>query len=347
MAIGDGKGHDPSMGMVQKVQAALSWSASTVSMVLMNKFILMKFRSPTTLLFLQNVMTIFFVQLREMLRGKPLIKPNLPDTIAWAPLAALATLSIYTSLLALEYISVSTFVVARNAIPILLLPTDKIIFGTAATTHQYFNLIAVGLGAFIYSQHDIDFSWTGYFWLAVHMIFIASYTVMVKLKSTEWPDEKKSFYNCIESLPFLAAIAIYREGALIAEIFSGRAPMAFWPLLAISGVLSTWISVSGFSVQRAFHPTAVMTMNNLNKAGFCDRCRGPIVTPKRALTTALSLPSDPRDLAWGPALQPADHGRHGRWDAAEPAGRLPLLDGDDQGKDARTLLRLCLELTAG
>jgi len=277
---------------INVIEACISFSIASISMILLNKGVATYFPgSMAFILMLQNLTTIGILKTVDS-NGN--LKFNNAIAWHWVPCALLFSLNIYSSLKAMVYINVATFTLLRNLQPLIVVALN-IVSKTEPTPQLYslYYLSCILFGAYVYAYHDIAFDWNGYFWCFVHITSMSLYAVFVKLKSLThihidahsgsnelnvMSAADMSWYNNILSIPILGFIYFIEimmdstANSLVNNLkknfytcMSSDRHLQCQSITILSMIGAYIISVVGFRAQKVLSPVGWVTLNNISK----------------------------------------------------------------------------------
>lgn len=147
----------------------------SISMVLLNKTIAQGFDFPWTVLFVQNVSTVFIGYVYACIGSKSAQIPSpidkgrkratflgipIPKKLKSKVLVVTQVMffmgTLFTSLKALKYISVPLYVVARNTVPAQTALLERVVTGTSISAISAFGLLSTVLGAVVFTYGDLQ-----------------------------------------------------------------------------------------------------------------------------------------------------------------------------------------------
>ena len=250
------------------VPAAL-FSVASISMILLNKWVVQVYPYSATLLILQNCATIALLWVKN-----PQQKLEKETLQAWLPCAVIFCVNIFSSMESLTSISVPTFTIFRNTQPLIAVALDFWLRKQSITYASFHFLVMVLIGAVIYCKHDTNVSLYGYVWAAVHVLSMSLYSVVVKFKceTLELSASDMSMYNNVLSLPVLLLLGLASHAAQgdsshsqLNETYSCvTVYLCVIPIL-LSCLGGYAVSVSAFNAQKVMSPISFLTLNNLSK----------------------------------------------------------------------------------
>ena len=152
------------------VTVGVCFSAASVAMIVLNKLAIKVFPYPSVLMLLQIFTTILLVLGQQYSKGGAAIPaPSLADLLFWLPCSTLFFTNILSSIIALQYVTVSTFVVGRNLSPLVTWPLEAVVFKKPVSFEQLYNLSSIFLGTLLYGYRDLSFSPKGYLFCLLHI----------------------------------------------------------------------------------------------------------------------------------------------------------------------------------
>ena len=148
--------------------ATLAWASCSIGMTVLNKLAVNRTRAPIAVVIVQMLATCAMaVATRNLHFG--------PGWKIWAmSVPPLFVLMMVSSMLALQYVTVGTFVVVRNLGPIVTLAVETALHRPdnlncdAKTTAS---LLAIAVGVWLYESHEVKLSPIGCFYLLANLAF--------------------------------------------------------------------------------------------------------------------------------------------------------------------------------
>eukprot|EP00999_Lentomonas_sp_LEN2_P002756 NODE_626_length_1317_cov_85.642017_g587_i0.p1 GENE.NODE_626_length_1317_cov_85.642017_g587_i0~~NODE_626_length_1317_cov_85.642017_g587_i0.p1 ORF type:complete len:355 (-),score=22.89 NODE_626_length_1317_cov_85.642017_g587_i0:132-1196(-) len=252
-----------------QIVAMLAYSFSSVGMLVINKLAVDAFTAPAVLVILQSLGTLLFLFAIPSVRRE--VQPLESDKMRkWTPVVAFFTLMIFASLKSLAYLHVSTVLIFRNLGSVLTTLAEWQCLGQTVQTRVVLSLIFIVFGTVMYGWNAPLMSGWGIFWILLNVLAQVGYTVYVKYLITrvrvEMTRYGMSFYNTVMSLPplLLLAAALGEYSELIPKTMP-EVSMWGWVAVAISCIISFFISTTGFQLQRLVSATTYMVVSNMNK----------------------------------------------------------------------------------
>jgi hypothetical protein len=254
-----------------KVTVAIACIASTVvsvSMVLLNKAIVLSLPFGGGLVLLQNTATVFLVQ---SYRGC-----KVPDDFGWQAIrsnilcAVLFGANTFTSMLSLTYLSVTAFTILKNAQSILSYPLDYFLRGEQLKPVSIYLLFTILLGTAAYCGHDLRANVEGLAWASAHLLSTTVYAVLTKMRLQEEGDRLNqtldlAWYNNVLSTPIVGAAAAIQALNTRTPLIKPECGLHCWVMVAISCFGGCAMSVTSLKTQALMSPVTFLAFNNLNK----------------------------------------------------------------------------------
>jgi hypothetical protein len=260
----------PVTNKVAVATACLACTVVSVSMILLNKAIIMIIPFGGGLVLLQNAATVLIVQSSRQCRC--------PKGFGWKSIidnafcAFLFGANTFTSIQSLFYLSVTTFTIFRNAQFILSYPLDYFMRGERLKPISIYCLCTILLGTIAYCVQDMRANIPGITWASVHLLSITLYAVLTKMRLEK--EERKSddskltqaldvaWYNNALSLPLIGIAAAVQTTQNTLKIECG---MNCWIMVVLSCFGGCAMSIVGLKTQELMSPVTFLTFNNLNK----------------------------------------------------------------------------------
>ena len=241
--------------------SCVAFSVSSIIMILSNKAAATCFNSPCVLLILQNLSTIIIGLFDSAVRNEF----RVADTVSWLPCALLFTINIFTSMKAMEVLSVTSFTTIRNALPCVSAAVDYLVFKQILKVTEIVALVAITFGLAFFYRADVTYNYAGYLWTAVHMCSMTAYLCAVKISSERLKMGARcmSMYNNIGSLPLLVLIAACIGETHTFEVASLSRSCVY--VVSISCVCGFFISWTAMQAQKHVSITSFTILNTVSK----------------------------------------------------------------------------------
>jgi drug/metabolite transporter (DMT)-like permease len=252
---------DREVSTLTLISSAAFFSASSITMLLVNKCAFTGSSFNGGIIFVQNMFTFLLAFSICSLSSSFRFEPSWQKFKTWMPCVLFFVGTIMFSASALSLINVPTFSVFRNSSSLLVAAMEYFLLQKTISRPQGFFLALLMIASLIYGWSDLQFSFWGYVFAVSHVICIASYSVGVKKLNVQFSSSlEMSIYNNAGSLSFLFAIGLYEYNSSPSEILIESKICA-----AASVPVSFLISWSGLISQRMFTATSWMALNNFNK----------------------------------------------------------------------------------
>jgi hypothetical protein len=259
----------PAPNPVTVIAACSVTTVVSVTMLLLNKAILLSIPFGGGLVLLQNTSTVFLVQAYRGCR--------VPEGMGWRvilnniPIAALFGATTFTSMVSLSYLSVTTFTILKNAQFILSYPLDYVLRGERLKLISMYLLVSILLGTCAYCSQDLRANIVGILWASAHIISITLYTVLTKMRLTDSNEDKLkqtldiAWYNNVLSFPVVCAAAAVQATQIQSQLIKPECGLHCWIMVVLSCFGGCAMSVIGLKTQALMSPVTYLTFNNLNK----------------------------------------------------------------------------------
>ena len=253
--------------------ACLITTTVSVSMILLNKAIVLNVPFSGGLVLLQNAATVLIVQLYAGCRG--------PKNLGWKticinlPCAILFGANTFTSMQALSFLSVTAFTIFRNTQSIMSYPVDYFLRGERLKPISIFLLFAILLGTCAFCGKNLRANIEGVAWASAHVVSSTLYAVLIKMRiETEDADKENKVTKTLEMVWFnnLLSLPIVGIAATVQAVLMTNAPLvkqacgvACYTMVALSCFGGCAMSVVGLKTQALLSPVTFLLFNNLNK----------------------------------------------------------------------------------
>lgn len=247
---------------------------TSVSMTIMNKFIMKDLHIPYMVLcFQQSIGVVFHIAMyflvgRRDVRNTWHIRPVTSVQVRRLCIAALYfTFMLASSLKALPLVSVATVVVFRNCCTCVVAFFEWIVFGKYFSFEAWAAIGLTVLGSLAYANTDITFNADGYFWQCVNSCLFCFGQLYEKWNMSKTHDQTAAGVNTIKSS--LAVPIAFLMVPLSGEwtIYQSLPPLSLSlvVLTALSGVGAICLGVIYMTLLRIASATASTVAGNFNK----------------------------------------------------------------------------------
>lgn len=245
-----------------------SFALFSTLMVFTNKSISSHFTSFPLVLIIQSIFTFLSVMIWKLN-----VSWNLSTAKKWFPCAILFGFNLYSSMAALKYMHVSTFMVVRNMQPILVSVLNYALYKkTIAISSVFYLFIAFG-GSCVYSSKHFWLNFQGSLWAVLNTISMSLYVIAVKEKNETMQMETLDmvFYNnAISSILFVCVFLLESNATsfgttflLINDCYYNKNYCFF--KIFFSCIVGFALSIAGMECQKILSPTSWLTYNNFVK----------------------------------------------------------------------------------
>jgi GDP-mannose transporter len=199
------------------VVACVAYSLTSMSMTLLNKYILSqhKFEYPFLLLLWQNT---FAVGLIYMAKGTDLLKvENLePSKVKkWLPINLFFIAMLVTHSLSLNRLSVPVVTVFKNLTTVGVALGDCLMLGHEITSMMFMSAVLMFSGSLVAGWTDLEFDLLGYEWMLCNCVASAAYLLYLKhtIKVVQLSEFGMVLYNNALSIPIALAWSLLLRSA--------------------------------------------------------------------------------------------------------------------------------------
>jgi len=283
------------------VPPVLSYCVASVSMTLLNKFVVSgrDFSMNFLLLFIQSAVCVGCVWFSKKAGLVSFRDFDMVDAKKWFPISFLLVLVIYTGSKSLQFLSIPVYTIFKNLTIILIAYGEVIWFGGRVTGLTLVSFILMVISSVIAAWADITHTlsslgsaWSsidaasgatlkppstavghlnaGYFWMLVNCLVTASYvlTMRKRIKVTGFKDWDTMFYNNLLSIPVLAVFSIIVEdwgSENLQKNFPPESRNFLLFAIAVSGAAAVFISYTTAWCVRTTSSTTYSMVGALNK----------------------------------------------------------------------------------
>lgn len=279
-----GKAARPSTSHCALLFSGSSYCLASVLMVLANKYALAAFpgaSSPTCLLFLQCGICAVLVGGSHLMGLVQLQRLNWRVVRAWLPSNILFVLMLWTSVVALRYLSVPMVTVLKSLSNVFTIAGDYILFNRTYSYGVWWSLVMITASSIAGGLTDLEFNAVGYAWQLLNCVVTAAYSLYIKkamADAAEYNEDKQPLsensmvlLNNALSLPMLVIMmAMTGELDMLAASVTNMASAEFAAVAIASGMVSFMLSYSSLWFLSVSTPTSY----SLVRALVCLRIKG-------------------------------------------------------------------------
>lgn len=260
------------------VTAGGAYCAASITMVLINKVALSSFgfRAPTALLFFQCWVCVALVWLCKVVGLVQPSKLNHKIIRLWIPVNAVFVLMLWTSFMALKYLtSVPMLTVLKNLSNLFTITGDYMFYGRTYNWGVWGTLALMAVSAVLGALTDLEFSMRGYAWQVANCLFTSGYSLYLRGamdRVAEVTDDHRPitettmvYLNNLLSLPFLLALMLYNGEAFSVWHEPVLQSRAFLLTALLSALVSFAVSFSSLWFLGSCTPTTYSLVGSLNK----------------------------------------------------------------------------------
>jgi len=248
--------------------AAVSWARCSIGMTVLNKVAVNRTRAPVAVVIVQMLATCVLAAAS----GSKLHFGNGWRT--WAvSVPPLFVLMMVSSMLALQYVTVGTFVVVRNLGPIVTLAVETALHRPDNLTCDARTsgcLLAIAVGVWLYEAHEVKLSLTGCFYLLANLCFACAERMLQRhLLAVQSVDVSKPALMLLNNGigAVLASLVLLmlapREWHFLSHAIRHKSGSGL--AVALSCIIGCAISYTGLWLQRLVTATSFMVLGSVTK----------------------------------------------------------------------------------
>lgn len=259
----------------------LCYCMASILMTVTNKYVLSgySFNLNFFLLAVQATVCIATIGTLKALNVINYRQFNSDEAKKWLPIAVLLVLMIYTSSMALRFLSIPVYTIFKN-LTIILIAYGEVLWFGGKVTHMALGsfllmvfssvLATYGDSASTKSANDMYNLYLGYFWMFTNCFASAAFVLImrIRIKLTNFKDFDTMFYNNLLSIPMLlVATFVFEDWSPenIARNFPAENRTATILAMVFSGASSVAISYCSAWCVRVTSSTTYSMVGALNK----------------------------------------------------------------------------------
>jgi len=245
----------------------LMQGCSSVSLMILNKYLATYFDFPILTLIVQNFVATVLSIIVWYIGVGPSMKPwKTEHFVKILPMGALFTILLYTSFRTIGLVSISTVVIFRNAGPLFTAVGENYLRNEQFSNYSLVSLSMMIVGAFCYGFNDLQFDLTGYMWAAFNLCCNTAAGLFGKHLSMDLKSEQSglglSCYQNIVSLPMFIVVSFCTgEAARWSSITFDHVPTMVYIAAFSSCLACVTMGVSTFELQRCVSQATVSVAN--------------------------------------------------------------------------------------
>ncbi|ROT36153.1 UDP-galactose transporter [Sodiomyces alkalinus F11] len=266
----------------------LAYCASSISMTVVNKYVVSGDFWNLTFFYLavQSIVCIGAILICKRLGMIKNLAPFDPEKgKRWFPVSFLLVGMIYTSIKALQFLSVPVYTIFKNLTIIAIAYGEVLWFGGSVTRMALLSFMLMVLSSVVAAWADIQAAVSGkmgsgddalstlnagYFWMALNVICTASYVLSMRkvIKKMNFKDWDTMFYNNLLTIPVLLLCSVLTEdwsGANFAKNFPEEYRNRIIVGVIYSGLAAIFISYCSAWCIRVTSSTTYSMVGALNK----------------------------------------------------------------------------------
>ncbi|KAF2159879.1 hypothetical protein M409DRAFT_37845 [Zasmidium cellare ATCC 36951] len=274
------------------VLAILSYCGSSILMTVSNKYCVSGTGWNLTffLLAVQSIVCIMAISTGKAMGLITYRDFNTDEARKWFPVSLLLIGMIYTSIKALQFLSIPVYTIFKNLTIILIAYGEVLWFGGSVTGMALLSFGLMVLSSIIAAWADITHALTsyggdsttgeaaekiatlnaGYLWMGMNCLCSAGYVLGMRkrIKLTNFKDFDTMFYNNLLSIPILLIGSLLLEDWSSANLAVNFPPGRQGPMIAamiFTGLSSIFISYTSAWAVRATSSTTYSMVGALNK----------------------------------------------------------------------------------
>jgi len=251
----------------------LMQGCSSVSLVILNKYLATYFEFPIMTLMMQNGIATILSILAWAGGVGPTMNPwKKEHFVKVVPAAALFTVLIWTSFLAMGRISIATIVIARNATPLCTALAERFVRNEQFSQRAMTALSMMVVGGFIYALGDLEFDPVGYGFAALNLGIGVMAGLYGKQLSMDLKKDQTGLgvacYQNIISIPMFIVVGMLTGEAGRWQYLGGSSGKGDLPTMVlicglISCVACVTMGIATFELQRLV-PQATVAVANVS-----------------------------------------------------------------------------------
>lgn len=260
----------------------VTWASMSIGMNVLNKALVTLLGAPTLVAAAQMLVAAIAMSIAWMLEG---FSGNTDQLVYWLLVPGVFAGVLMTSMLTMEYISLTLLTVVRNATPMVVLPLEYMLMpsdkrpwvspGTVAA------ILIMFIGAVMYGDSLPHVSFLGLFFALLNMIMaVTDRLVQRRLLSVECKDLSLKVCTAVKNGVGLVPTLVVAAATNEFKHANSPESQAVWSdprtliLLLLSSLVGIGICYSGLACQRAISATSFIVVQNMCKvvvviAGIC------------------------------------------------------------------------------
>lgn len=201
---------DPEASPVFGLVAAVSYGLASVTMVFINKAVLMEYPYSMTLLTLQQLVTGLLIKFGRVFGFTKARELDLVTAKKLLPLSLFYNANVLFALASLKGVNIPMYIALKRLTPLAVLIAGYFYGKGKPTVQVSLSVILTAIGVIIAALGDFSFDALGYSLALTSVFFQTAYLILVERSAAEdgLSSVELMFYNSFLSLPFLVFMII-------------------------------------------------------------------------------------------------------------------------------------------
>ncbi|KAL5699334.1 UDP-galactose/UDP-glucose transporter 7 [Ranunculus cassubicifolius] len=190
--------------------AALSYGASSMAMVFINKAVIMQYGNSMTLLALQQIATALLIHFGRVMGYTKIKEVNMVTAKKLFPVSLFYNANVGFALASLKGVNIPMYIALKRLTPLAVLVAGFFSGKGRPSKQVSLSVLFIALGVIIAALGDFSFDLLGYSLALTSVFFQTMYLVLVEKSGAEdgLSSVELMFYNAILSVPFLLFLII-------------------------------------------------------------------------------------------------------------------------------------------
>ena len=194
----------------------LSYCVASISMTLLNKFVLSSFDISMVFFVLASqafMCSFILIMLEKFVHTVSFKKLDKVTVKQFFPVSVSMALMLFTSGKALEYMNIPVFTIFKNLTIIVIAYGDNWLNKTPITRLMVISFLLMVASSMVAAGSDLTFSFIGYFWTILNVFSSAYYVLFIrkKIRKLQFREYDTVFYNNMLVLPMFTFLSIFGD----------------------------------------------------------------------------------------------------------------------------------------
>ena len=244
----------------------IAFSLASLSFVSINKVATKDYPHLDVLILFQSSFTVLAIALYDRCSASERKLPVSSNARLWMPCAFAYCISCFTSLQAMQNVSMQTFLVFNSLSIALTAGLERVTMNKTFDLDSICALLIVATGSVVYAWQDLQCSTLGYCWCLAHIAAMAIYSILVKQKSRDATLSVKdmALYNNLVPIPAILLLLVAQSRDLSLQLAGPFFSDETAPILWTSAFLACATSVTALRAQTSLSPTAFILLNTVH-----------------------------------------------------------------------------------